>query len=95
MDGVFSFISYLIAAKRPFIRILFLNQRIVLFPNLTVAFLCMLILDVSALMNSAFAFKAIIITSVLYQSGLIKPRLLYIFNILLKSNCLSILSRNN
>lgn len=84
----------LIAAECPFIRVLFLNRRILLFPNPTVAFLCMLILDVSALMNSAFVFKAIIIISVLYQSGLIKPRLLYVFNILLKSNCLSILSHN-
>lgn len=47
-------------------------------------------------MNSALVFHAIIIIApVSYQSGLIKPRLFHVLNILLKSNCLSILYHKN
>lgn len=47
-------------------------------------------------MNSALVFSAIIIIApVSYQSGLIKPRLFHVLNILLKSNCLSILYHKN
>lgn len=47
-------------------------------------------------MSSALVFSAIIlIAPVSYQSGLIKPRLFHILNILLKSNCLSILYHKN
>lgn len=60
------------------------------------AILCLLTRAVPALMNSALVFNTIIITApVSYQSGLIKPRLFHVLNILLKSNCLSILYHKN
>lgn len=47
-------------------------------------------------MNSALVFNTIIVIApVSYQSGLIKPRLFHVLNILLKSNCLSILYHKN
>lgn len=64
----------MIAAKCPFVRIMFLDWRIFLLSNLIFltiyAFLCMLTLGVSTLMKSAFQFNVIfVIASVFYSQG--------------------------